>query len=104
MKTLLSNVKQSPDSGGTRRRARFAAAMPGSGGVMALRERWNRQLVRYRYYRQIYLLVLLGFVYFLVFKIAPLWGLVVAFVDYSPYKGLFGSRWVWFDNFSNFGC
>ena len=56
--------------------------------------RWGRTLL--------YLLVLLGFVYFLVFKIAPLWGLVVAFVDYSPYKGLFGSRWVWFDNFSNF--
>lgn len=36
-------------------------------------------------YWQIYLLMLPGLVYFLVFKIAPLWGLKIAFLDYNPY-------------------
>jgi putative aldouronate transport system permease protein len=69
---------------------------------MVLTERWKRQVARYRYYRQIYLLMLLGIVYFAIFKLAPLWGLLVAFVDFSPYQGILGSPWVWFKNFTDF--
>lgn len=58
---------------------------------------WTR-IVKYRY---IYLLVLPGFVYFLIFKYVPLWGLVLAFQEYSPYQGVFGSPWVGFDHFAN---
>ncbi len=69
---------------------------------MTLRQQWRRQLTRYRYYRQIYLLIALGVVYFAIFKLGPLWGILVAFVDYNPYKGLLGSTWVWFKNFVDF--
>jgi putative aldouronate transport system permease protein len=66
-------------------------------------ERFKKQVARYRYYRQIYLLMSLGIVYFLIFKLAPLWGLLVAFVDdFSLYRGIFGSKWVWFKNFTDF--
>jgi putative aldouronate transport system permease protein len=69
---------------------------------MTLQERWHRQLARYRYYRQIYLLCSLGLIYFAVFKLAPLWGLLVAFVDFSPYRGVLGSPWVGFKHFIDF--
>lgn len=69
---------------------------------MTLQQRWRRQLTRYQYYRQIYLLIALGVVYFAIFKLGPLWGILVAFVDYNPYKGLLGSTWVWFKHFVDF--
>lgn len=59
----------------------------------------GKSLYRYRY---MYILALPGFLYFLVFKIAPLWGLSLAFVDFNAYKGLFGSEFVGFGNFTRF--
>lgn len=45
-------------------------------------------------YRQIYLLILPGLLYFIIFKIAPVWGFTVAFEDFNPFKGILGSKWV----------
>ena len=59
----------------------------------------KKALYRYRY---MYILAIPGFLYFLVFKIAPLWGLSLAFVDFNSFKGLFGSEFVGFDNFVKF--
>lgn len=59
----------------------------------------SKSLYRYRY---MYILALPGFLYFLVFKIAPLWGLSLAFVDFNAFKGLFGSPFVGFGNFMKF--
>ena len=61
---------------------------------------WKWKAV-YRY-RYMYILALPGFLYFLIFKIAPLWGLSLAFVDYNAYKGLLGSDFVGFNNFMKF--
>ena len=61
---------------------------------------WNWKAV-YRY-RYMYILALPGFLYFLIFKIPPLWGLSLAFVDYNAYKGLLGSDFVGFNNFMKF--
>ncbi|MFD0675908.1 MULTISPECIES: ABC transporter permease [unclassified Paenibacillus] len=47
-----------------------------------------------------YVLALPGILYFLVFKFAPLWGLLIAFKEYNPYKGLWDSQWVGFTNFT----
>lgn len=54
---------------------------------------------RYGKYAQLYLLILPGLVYFLVFKIAPIWGFAVAFENFDPFRGILGSKWVWFSNF-----
>lgn len=46
-----------------------------------------------------YLFIVPGFLYFVVFSYLPLLGNVVAFQDYSPYLGFSGSPWVGFQNF-----
>jgi putative aldouronate transport system permease protein len=47
-----------------------------------------------------YLFILPGFLYFVVFQYAPLLGNIVAFQNYSPYLGFFNSPWVGFQNFT----
>lgn len=46
-----------------------------------------------------YLLILPGFIWFLVFKYAPYPGLLMAFQNFSAKKGIFGSPWVGLENF-----
>ncbi|PAD70152.1 protein lplB [Bacillus sp. 7586-K] len=60
---------------------------------------WMQRLKRDRW---LYLLLVPGLLYFLIFKYAPMWGVVIAFQDYSPFKGVFGSEWVGFENFKDF--
>jgi putative aldouronate transport system permease protein len=54
--------------------------------------------------RDKYLLILLlpGLAYFLVFKYVPMWGVLLAFKNYSPFLGFTGSEWVGTANFSQF--
>lgn len=52
--------------------------------------------------KYLYLLVLPGVLYFLIFKYYPMWGLVIAFQDYSPYLGVLKSTWVGVENFVRF--
>ncbi|MFC0214580.1 ABC transporter permease [Paenibacillus chartarius] len=65
---------------------------------MPLRQRW-KEIVTYRW---LYLFMLPGLIYFLVFKYVPLWGLLMAFKNYQPYIGLMESDWVGFDHFTRF--
>ena len=60
------------------------------------------ELVRDRY---LYLLLLPGLAYFLVFKYLPMFGILISFEDYVPYSGVLGSQWVglkWFSYFFSF--
>lgn len=57
---------------------------------------------RMKKYWQIYLLMLAGIVFYILFKIRPVWGLGIAFVDYKPRLGLLGSPFVGFKYFKNF--
>jgi putative aldouronate transport system permease protein len=52
-------------------------------------------------HRTIYLLVLPGLLFFLIFKIAPMWGLLLAFKDYNPFLGFTGSEWVGIKHFAD---
>jgi putative aldouronate transport system permease protein len=49
----------------------------------------------------LYLLLVPGLLYFLIFKYMPMWGVVIAFQDYSPFKGIIASDWVGFKHFTN---
>ncbi|MDQ3657209.1 MAG: ABC transporter permease subunit [Chloroflexota bacterium] len=49
--------------------------------------------------RWMYLLMLPGFAYFVVFHYIPLLGNVIAFKDYSPFLGIGASPWVGLENF-----
>ncbi|WP_274651293.1 ABC transporter permease [Paenibacillus humicola] len=59
-------------------------------------KRWAR-IKRNRY---IYLMMSAGIIYFFLFKFLPVWGLLLSFQDYSPFKGFFGSSWVGFSHFT----
>lgn len=48
----------------------------------------------------LYLLMLPGLVFFILFKYVPMWGIVIAFQDYSPYLGVVQSKWVGFEHFN----
>ncbi|MFF9363818.1 ABC transporter permease [Streptomyces griseoluteus] len=50
--------------------------------------------------RSMYLMMLPGLLYFVVFCYVPLLGNVAAFQDYSPFLGFSGSEWVGFHNFA----
>ncbi|GGG59951.1 ABC transporter permease [Paenibacillus radicis (ex Gao et al. 2016)] len=47
----------------------------------------------------LYLLILPGVIYFLLFKYVPMWGIIISFQDYSPYMGMWKSPWVGFEHF-----
>lgn len=53
---------------------------------------------------ELYLFLLPAILYFLIFKYVPLYGLLMAFKDYSPSLGVWDSPWVgfqWFRDFFN---
>ena len=51
---------------------------------------------------QLYLLIVVPLAYFVIFKYIPIANAVIAFKDYSPVKGPWGSPWVGFKNFELF--
>lgn len=55
-------------------------------------------------FRAIYLMLLPGAVYYIVYKYVPIYGLVIAFKDYDILKGILGSSWAdpWFTYFKQF--
>lgn len=51
---------------------------------------------------QLYLLLLIPVIITIVYKYVPMYGIQIAFRDYKPRKGFFGSEWVglkWFERF-----
>lgn len=50
--------------------------------------------------RAMYLFVLPGTLYFILYKYVPLLGSVIAFQDYSPFQGFLHSDWVGFAHFT----
>lgn len=54
---------------------------------------------RVRAERGMYLFIVPGFLFFVIFRYIPLLGNIVAFQDYSPYLGVFRSEWTGVQNF-----
>lgn len=48
----------------------------------------------------IYVMLLPGILHFLIFKYLPMYGLIISFQDYKPFKGILGSEWVGFEHFA----
>lgn len=60
-------------------------------------------LFRYmKRHKWMYLLMLPGIIYFIIFKYVPMAGLVISFQNYSPYLGILESEWVGLENFKTF--
>ena len=49
--------------------------------------------------RWLYFMLLPGVFYFLLFKYVPMAGIVIAFQEYSPFKGVTGSKWIGLEHF-----
>lgn len=55
-----------------------------------------------RYFKShywLYIMVLPGLIYLLIFHYLPMYGIAIPFFDYSPVKGLLGSKYAGLDNF-----
>lgn len=52
--------------------------------------------------KMVYLMLLPVLVYYILFHYKPMYGIIIAFMDYSPRKGILGSEWVGFEHFANF--
>jgi len=44
-----------------------------------------------------YTMISLGLLYFLIFRYGPMFGLFIAFKDYSPFRGVWDSKWIGLD-------
>lgn len=51
---------------------------------------------------QLYVLILPAFLYFLIFHYGPMYGVQIAFKDYIPGLGIWGSPWVGLKHFTRF--
>ncbi|MGP4039598.1 ABC transporter permease [Gracilibacillus sp. D59] len=58
----------------------------------------KRFLSRY----DLYLMLLLPIMWYMIFQYGPMYGLQIAFKDYNPVQGFLGSEWVGFENFTRF--
>ncbi|WP_189012184.1 ABC transporter permease [Paenibacillus marchantiophytorum] len=62
-------------------------------------QEWQVALKRDKY---LYVMAAPGLLFFLIFKYVPLWGLLLAFQNFSPYLGFWDSEWVGFKYFAEF--
>lgn len=64
--------------------------------------RQSRFLKALKKHKYIYIMMLPVVAYYLIFHFAPMYGMIIAFKDYSVGKGIIGSPWVGFENFKTF--
>lgn len=65
----------------------------------------KRRSSRWEYikkHRLLYLMLLPGLLLTLIFKYIPMYGILLAFKDYNPLQGIWGSDWIGLDNFREF--
>jgi putative aldouronate transport system permease protein len=88
-------VKSAPPAPAPRQAVKPARQTPRTSRRTAARRSLRRHW-------QLYLLVVVPLAYFVIFKYIPIANAVIAFKDYSPVKGPWGSDWVGFRNFELF--
>ncbi|WP_409347123.1 ABC transporter permease [Paenibacillus sp. MBLB4367] len=52
--------------------------------------------------RWLYFMLLPGVIYFILFKYLPMWGVLIAFQNYQPFRGFWHSDWVGMKHFIRF--
>ena len=66
---------------------------------LVIRNRFLAKVWRQKY---LFLMVLPGFLAVLIFNYFPMYGILIAFKDYSPVRGILGSDWVGLQHFQDF--
>lgn len=88
---MARDLAEAGTPGAARRRFRPARPhVPKAKGSGALRKYWD-----------LYLIMLPGIAYFIIFKYLPMGGIIVAFQDFSAFAGIRGSEWVGLEHFKN---
>ncbi len=67
-----------------------------------LNSRFAATLKHIRRDRQLLLLFIPCILFYVIFRYGPLYGLVIAFKDYSVFQGILGSEWVGLEHFQKF--
>lgn len=75
---------------------------PGQAQPVGWRASLTKTLHKMWFYRYIYLLMLPGLLYFLIFRYIPMWGVIIAFQDFRLWQGVLNSPWVGFEHFRVF--
>lgn len=61
---------------------------------------------RMRRYRSVYFMMLPGILYLIIFHYLPMYGIIIAFQDFNPFKGIssvfIDAKWAGFKHFTNF--
>ena len=64
---------------------------------------WGKKLLmNIKQHPWFYVMIIPAIAYFIVFHYAPMYGVIIAFQDYKPFKGISGSAWVGFKHFTDF--
>lgn len=75
----------------------LAASRPSMSAVH--RKQRLKRLVRNRW---LYIMLLPGLLYFIIFKYVPMYGVLLAFKNYQPFLGFMDSEWVGMKHFDRF--
>ena len=63
----------------------------------------HNTLVYLRQHWQLYVLFMLpAFALTVIFRYIPMGGILIAFTEYNPFRGILGSEWIGFENFERF--
>jgi len=74
-------------------------AAKGNGG----NSKMHNTLVYIRQHWQLYVIFMLpAFLLTIIFRYIPMGGIAIAFTEYNPIRGIFGSEWIGFENFTRF--
>lgn len=68
----------------------------------ATRKSKSSLLSRMKRHKELYLLLLPGLLWFVLFRYWPLWNAQIAFKDFQPILGIEGSPWIGFKHFQDF--
>ncbi len=52
--------------------------------------------------RELYFMLLIPIIWYVLFLYTPMYGILIAFKDYRPAKGIWGSEWIGFEHFARF--
>lgn len=62
----------------------------------------NKKAAKFNAQKFLYLMILPGFLIVLIFNYFPIYGVLIAFQNFNPKAGIWGSEWIGFTNFINF--
>lgn len=74
----------------------------GVSSVIIKKTKFEQIKSNFRKDRWLYLMLIPGILFFTIYKYGPMFGLTLAFKNYRPFLGFFGSEWVGLEHFKRF--